>query len=198
MIRLPGLIAVTGGMGSGKSVVCGILSAMGYKVYDCDSRAKTLIDNDPAIISKIESKVGLCTLPNGALDRPRLASIVFHDNQKLEILNRLVHAEVRKDLTKWYESEIDTCDTPLFVETAILYQSRLDLLVSQVWEVKAPELTRIKRTMARDQSSRDKILARIQAQDSYTPSRHHPVTYLIINDGCHALLPQVEGYLATV
>ena len=74
------LTAVSGGIGSGKSVVCAVLRAMGYQVYDCDSRARMLMDNDKAIVARIADEVARDAVDvAGAIDRRRLADIVFND-----------------------------------------------------------------------------------------------------------------------
>ncbi len=92
------LIAITGGIGSGKSVVSRILLALGYPVYDCDSRAKTLMDADSTIKRRLIEEIGEATVVDGIIDRPALSRMVYADAIMLERPNAIVHAAVRADL----------------------------------------------------------------------------------------------------
>lgn len=188
------LTAITGGIGSGKSIVSKILGAMGYPVYDCDSRAKLLMDRDEEIKKALCSEIHAdCVRADGSINRGRLSEIVFGDAEALGRLNAIVHAAVRSDLKRWCRENIGS--ERLFVETAILYQSGLDVMVDDVWDVDAPTELRIERVMARNSFSRQQVEARISAQDSYVPARLHPMVFSIINDGCIPLLPQIENLL---
>lgn len=188
------LIAITGGIGSGKSVVSRIVAMMGYDVYDCDSRSKHLMDTDDVIKARLQQEIHPQCVLDGCIDRKRLAEIVFSDADRLEKLNAIVHSAVRDDLRKWAQLQGKVS----FVETAILYQSELDRMVDCVWEVEAPLDLRISRVMERNSVSREEVLARISAQDSFIPSRHHPLVIPIINDGMMPLLPQIEAQLAGI
>ncbi|MDE6458817.1 MAG: dephospho-CoA kinase, partial [Muribaculum sp.] len=84
------LIAIAGGIGSGKSVVSRILRAMGCKVYDCDSEARRLMDNDEVIKCRLAEMIAPeVILHDRSIDRRRLAEIVFADRRKLETLNSI-------------------------------------------------------------------------------------------------------------
>ena len=98
------LIAITGGIGSGKSAVCRCLSAWGLNVYDCDSRARRLMDSDPAIHRRLCEEISPDTVKNGIIDRPLLAEIVFSDPSKLARLNAITHRRVTEDLRHWRET----------------------------------------------------------------------------------------------
>lgn len=186
------LIAISGGIGSGKSVVSRVVEAMGFDVYDCDSRAKTLMDGSDRIKGDIASMI--CRdviLPDGSIDRRRLAAEVFADSQKLDALNEIVHSAVRDDLRQWSAGrEI------AFVETAILYQSGLDRMVDEVWEVVAPKEIRILRVINRNSMSRDEVESRINVQDSFKAEYRHPIEFMIVNDGDMAVLPQIERLIS--
>ncbi|MDE6309453.1 MAG: dephospho-CoA kinase, partial [Muribaculaceae bacterium] len=87
----PLIIAIAGGIGCGKSVVSEILRKMGHQVYDCDSRAKKLME-DATIIQEIASHISKTVInPDGTLSRQRLGEIVFTDHEKLQLLNNIVH-----------------------------------------------------------------------------------------------------------
>lgn len=187
-------VAITGGIGSGKSVVIRMLTAMGYPVYDCDSRAKSLMDCSPAIKRKIAEEISAESVgTDGVIDRSVLADVVFRDSEKLQRLNSAVHDAVRQDIDSWRSGR-----TLSFVETAILYQSGLDRMVDEVWEVIAPRELRIERVMARSGLSREQVAQRMAVQDSYEIETLHPNSFELINDGDCALLPQVESLLANL
>lgn len=187
------VIALTGGIGSGKSVVARILTTLGYSVYDCDSRARFIMDTDPHVGESITGLFGEGFVDGGVINRKKLADLVFSDSGALDSLNKLVHGLVRNDFTNWVISR--PCGRPVFVETAILYQSGFDRLVDEVWNVIAPERVRIERVMKRNGLTEEQVKARINSQDSFCIRKPHPIEKEIVNDGVLPLLPQIENLL---
>lgn len=188
------LIAITGGIGSGKSVVSRILRAYGYPVYDCDTEAKHLMDNDGTIKRRLCERISPeAVRPDGSIDRPLISKIVFADRTRLEALNAIVHSAVRAHLRQWVDH---APDGPVFIETAILYESGLNEDVDAEWRVVAPDELRIERTMARNGLSRDQVLARMRAQQTKAaPHAIHPPLFTIDNDLSTPLLPQIDTLL---
>lgn len=187
------LIAIAGGIGCGKSVVSRILSALGYRVYDSDSRAKKLMDNDDAIKQAIAREISPDTITSsGQIDRKRLASIVFADKEKLQRLNYIVHGAVKRDIAAWRERHPAE---PLWVESAIIYESGISEMVDEVWEVTAPEEIRVDRVVKRNGISPEEVRMRIDAQAVPVASPHERV-FTILNDGVQPLLPQVLNLLS--
>lgn len=181
------MILITGGIGSGKSVVSNILRAMGYEVYDCDSRARQLMEAD----ADIKSSLQLLIHPNaidaaGTINRRLIAGVVFADPDKLQQLNSIVHEAVRSDIRRAMDH-----NPGLFVETAIPVSSRLDQMAEQVWEVTAPTSLRVERVIQRNGLSADEVLQRIEAQAAETV----PGAISLVNDGLTALLPQLNRRL---
>lgn len=170
-----------------------MLTAMGYEVYDCDLRARLLMEA-VEIKELLKEAFGSDIFDSEyTLIRPNLAAIVFSDPVALERLNTITHAAVRADLADW---RMARCDSPLlFVETAILYQSGLDRMIDEVWEVTAPYELRIERVEARNGLSRKQIEERILAQDSFIVTNPHTYVSAILNDGIAPLLPQIESLL---
>ena len=186
------LIAITGGIGSGKSVISDILRAMGHKVYDCDTRAKALMDTDESIKDDLINLISFDAVRSDrTIDRKLLSEIVFNDPDALSRLNSIVHKAVRADLRRWRDT---SSDKTVWVETAILYASRLDREVDEVWEVTAPTELRVQRVMKRNSMSREQVLARISSQ-STTAAQLHPLTKSIVNDGVEPVLPQILSLL---
>lgn len=189
------LIAISGGIGSGKSVVAKILRCLGYSVYDCDLEARRLMDESTEIKHQLRAEFGAEVInADLSINRKVLADIVFGSKKKLCQLNRIVHGAVREDVMA-RAKEMSLCGEPLFVETAILYQSELDKMVDAVIEVTAPVEIRIERVMRRNNFNREEVLNRIKSQqlENFTP--HHSITY-IDNSGDQPLLPQISAMLA--
>lgn len=187
------LVAIVGGIGSGKSVVARMVAAMGYDVYDCDSRAKALMDTDDSIKRSIADEVCAEAIVGSKIDRRRLSAVVFSDLRKLERLNSIVHESVRSDLRAWV---FKSRGRVAFVETAILYQSSLDKMVDEVWEVTAPEEERVRRVMLRNGMTAEEVRSRIKAQDDYVAERRHERVFAVVNDGATAVLPRVLELLS--
>lgn len=181
------LTAVCGGIGSGKSMVCSMLTAMGFPVYNCDSRAKALMDSDPEIRKAIARDIAAEALfESGEIDRRTLSAIVFADARKLATLNAIVHGAVRDDIARWTQTE-GAKGKRLFVETAILMESGLDRMVDEIWLVTAPEEVRITRVGRRSGLTPEQTKSRIAMQKD--PDGADAV---IVNDGVMPLLPQIE------
>jgi dephospho-CoA kinase len=203
------LIAITGGIGSGKSVVSNILRTMGYYVYDCDSRAKMLMNNNADIINGIATQIGRDAIIHadntiiGGINRKRLAEIVFNDKAKLLILNSLVHSAVKSDINCWrkqIEQQFDIRSQhnimPLFIETAIARSSGINSLVDELWWVDAPTELRIARASKRDGATAQQIEARINSQtDEMLLLQEHANLHIIRNDDTTPLLPQLHKLL---
>lgn len=188
------LIAITGGIGSGKSVVSKMLTAMNYRVYDCDSRAKMLMDTSNEIKRQLRAEIADdVVMSNGEINRPLLAKYVFGDKQLLAKLNAIVHGAVAADLQEWYSNY--ACENkPLFVETAILYSSGFVRFVDRIWRVDAPTEIRIDRVIKRNCVSREAVEERIKAQAGEFANSDN--TDIIINDGNTPVLPQLQKLLS--
>ena len=186
------LIAITGGIGCGKSVVSEMLRVMGFRVYDCDSRAKMLMDADEVIKADIARLITRdAVTADGAIDRRVLASVVFGDKLMLSVLNGIVHEAVRRDIEAW---RTQAGDAVMWVESAIIYESGIDKMVDAVWSVEAPLELRIARVMKRNCISREEVLSRIRMQQGELDGDHTCVMP-IVNDDVAPLIPQVNGLL---
>lgn len=202
------LIAVAGGIGSGKSVICRMLRVMGYEVYDCDTMAKALMDRSGRMKQRIAGEIGeeAIMMPadnaweTAVIDRRRLSAIVFSDKEKLSRLNAIVHGEVIADVKRWRDGKRVGGKNVVFVESAVLYTSGLHREVDAIWYVSASESTRIERAMARDNATREQIVARIASQEIELAAMRQSgdKIYEIDNNGERAVLPQVLGLLRKI
>jgi dephospho-CoA kinase len=184
-------IGVTGGIGSGKSLVCKIFSCFGIPVYDADSRAKALMTTDGILVSQIRKEFGdLSYDENGNLNRPYLASAVFSNAEKLERLNSLVHPRVGVDYTQWYISRKD--QTPYVLkEAALLFESGSYKQLDRVIVVFAPIDLRIKRVLNRDpHRTADQVEAIIRRQLA-DEEKIKLADHVLVNDESSLLIPQI-------
>lgn len=189
------LIAITGGIGSGKSAVCRCLSAWGFEIYNCDSRAKLLMDNDVEIHRQLCDKISPDTVKDGVINRQLLSKIVFSDASKLKTLNSIVHNHVKEDIRNW--RLVNARRPILFVETAILLESGLQLEVDEVWLVDAPEDIRLNRACRRDNAPREAILARMNSQKSLCQNDISIPLHIIDNGGNSSIIAQLRYLLST-
>lgn len=192
------MIVITGGIGCGKSVVCQLLKVMGYSVYDCDKEAKRLMSSDPLLKQQLCALFGPETyLQDGTLNRSHLSSQIFNDAQLLEKMNALIHPAVARDIER-KKREGEGRNTPLFVETAIHFESGFNklILADQVWCVAAPLELRIERAMQRDHATRPRILERIECQMSQEEKIQRSDA-VIWNDNQHSIIEQVNHLLTT-
>ena len=190
MVRL----GVTGGIGSGKSYVCRMLSdRFGIPVYNCDINARVLTLSDPDVMQRLEALVEGVYDEDGELDKKRLADFLFASDENARKVNQIIHPAVRRHLHQWYAH----CGEPVVVmESAILYESGFDDEVDRVLFVDAPLELRIQRTMERDGLSRQEVLQRIDRQN--TELVRQCADYVVVNDGNTPLEPQLLEILKSL
>lgn len=182
------LIAITGGIGSGKSVVSEIFRAMGYEVFDCDSEAKKIMDIDDEIKEFLIKEISAESIDSqGVIDRKLVARIVFAEKKLLERLNSVTHRKVIEEF-KRFACKSDK--SLVFVETAILYSSGMRNLVDAVIEVTADQEVRIKRVINRSNLTREQIEARMATQRNEIPEDENNI-YFINNNPDQAVMPQI-------
>lgn len=159
------IIGVTGGIGSGKSTVVNFFEKhKNVAVYIADIEAKKLITSSKTIQQKIKSNFGEAAYLNGVLNRKYLADIVFKNKQKLNILNDIIHPEVKKDFLQFSSHQKDKAY--VIYESALLFETKSNTICDKIICVVAPLATRIKRVMQRDKTSKEEVLQRISNQIS--------------------------------
>lgn len=192
------LIGITGGIGAGKSVVSRILRLKGYPVYDTDSRAKQLMDADIELKLAMQQRWGVDVLnPDGGINRPRVAEVIFGSDEERLWLNSQVHALVGADISRWTADGFTRGLGLMFVESAILATSQLDRVCDEIWVVDAPEAIRVQRALDRGGIPLENILGRIKAQQQELAALPADKVRLIDNGFDSALLPQIDILLET-
>lgn len=184
------IIGITGGIGSGKSVVSRLIRTWGFNVYDCDYEARAIMDDNSELIEMISKEFGRdCLNDDASLNRRRLAFHIFNDPIKRNRLNAWVHALVRDDVIR----KAGLSDNQLFfVESAILKTARLDSLCRAIWLVEALEDVRIKRVCSRSNLSESEVKQRIEAQRGEYENFNCQKVYKIFNSGEEPLIPTIE------
>ncbi len=174
---------VTGGIGSGKSVVSSILRDAGFPVYDSDNETKRLYNKDKTLISDIESCVGhSLSSQDGSFDTKALAKSIFSDPVKREAVESVLYPLVLDDFIHW--ASLQSSDI-VGMESAVASDKKIfEGLFDMVIFVDAPQEVRLERAAIRDQSSREKILARIRSQ-VLSPGK---ADFIVDNSGSQAQL----------
>lgn len=181
-------LGLTGGIGSGKTLVCQIFDKLGVPVYDADSAARSLMNTDAGLKSGILRLFGQEAYGKEGLNRQYLARIVFGHEERLSQLNRLVHPVVRQDFIRW---SVKHGEAPYVVEeAAILFESGAHALMDLRVLVYAPEELRIKRVMERDGLNREQVIKRMGHQMN-EEEKKALADRVLYNDGAQMLLPQV-------
>ena len=155
------IIGLTGGIGTGKTMVAEYFKSLGIPVYIADKEARQLMTSDN-IINALSNEFGKEILENGILNREKLAQLVFNNPKKLQKLNSIVHPEVKKHFDNWVEKHKNY---PFVVkEAAILFESGSYKYCDTIITVTAPLETRLQRVMKRDKTDRESVLKRIENQ----------------------------------
>lgn len=183
-------IGVTGGIGSGKSLVCKIFQHLGAPVYDADSRAKMLMVSDEVLIGQIKSEFGEQSYQvGGELNREYLSKSVFNNPAQLEKLNQLVHPRVAIDSENWFERNNGA---PYVVkEAALLFEAGSYKQLDKMIVVTAPEELRIKRVLVRDKKRTAEEIKKIIRNQMPESEKAAKADFVIHNDERELLIPQV-------
>jgi dephospho-CoA kinase len=180
-------IGLTGGIGSGKSTVAKIFEVLGIPVYYADDAAKNIMNTDKELKAVLIKKFGEQTYQDGKLNRAYLASIVFNDKEKLDLLNSLTHPATIRDANEWIEKQTSSY---IIKEAALLFESRASDYMDYVIGVYAPQELRIKRAMQRDHITREEVLQRINRQMD-EDAKMKRCDFIITNDEEQLVIPQV-------
>jgi dephospho-CoA kinase len=185
-------IGLTGGIGSGKSIVAKFLEYREIPVYDSDREAKRIISDSPVVRKLLVKKFGEEIYINGKLNKTLLSHLLFRNEKNLKFADSVIHPEVKKDFIQWKAQFQEKPFT--VIETAILFESGFDKEVDVIINVSAPLELRIERVQKRDKLTRESILYRMQNQFT-EEERMEKANYTIINDNNQAILPQIENIL---
>ncbi|QCX00254.1 dephospho-CoA kinase [Aggregatimonas sangjinii] len=155
------IVALTGGIGSGKSTVAKMFMALGVPVYNSDKEAKALLHRSTSIKNALIDLLGEKAFSGEKLNKTYVADQIFADSALLQKMNNIIHPAVRKHFLKWAAKQ----KTPYVIqEAAIIFENGNQGFYDAVILVIAPQDTRIERVTKRDDVSREQVLARIANQ----------------------------------
>lgn len=183
----PIIIGLTGGIGSGKTTIAEIFYTLKIPVFNSDQEAKKLYSL-PEIKQQIIKHFGNVYNEQNQLDKKALSSIVFNNDEKLQLLNSIIHPAVKTLFDTWVDKN---SHFPILIkEAAILIESGASKQVAKTIVVTAPKKERIKRVMQRDNISEKEVVARMSKQLPEEKLITH-ADYIIKNDNEHLVIPQV-------
>jgi len=156
-------LGITGGIGSGKSTVCKTFNVLGIPVFSADEEGRRIMDTDTRLKDDLNRLIGQDLYATGELDRVRLASLIFNDNDLLDSVNRLVHPLVFDKYREWCGQQ---CSDYVIFEAAILFEAGAEEYVDMILAVIAPLEERVKRVMERNKMSREQVMERVKNQIS--------------------------------
>ncbi|RST76347.1 dephospho-CoA kinase [Siminovitchia acidinfaciens] len=159
------IVGLTGGIASGKSTVSKLLEKRGFTIVDADIAARKVVEPGESAYSEIVEAFGKeILLKDGTLDRDKLGSIVFQNEEERQKLNGIVHPAVRKKMKEWQEEAIKAGKQTVVLDIPLLYESKLTHLVEKVIVVYVNEETQLKRLMERNEFTEDEAKSRISSQ----------------------------------
>jgi dephospho-CoA kinase len=189
------VLGLTGGIGSGKTVVAELLQVLGVPVYDSDNRSKMLCNTDENLKNGLVGLFGPELYVDGKLNRQRMAERIFGDEMALKAVNALIHPAVVRDFVAWGNEH---ARYPIIVmETAILFEAGLENLFDKVITVTAPEDLRLERVCKRNAQDPESVRARMSSQMP-EPERVKKSDFVVVNDDRRAVLPQVIELLKSL
>ncbi|MEK7224669.1 MAG: dephospho-CoA kinase [Bacteroidota bacterium] len=186
-------VGLTGGIGSGKSVVANVFETLGIPVYYADDAAKKLMNTNADLKAAIIKSFGEGSYTNGELNRKYMATIVFNDEKKLELLNSLTHPATIRDAEEWIKRLAESREqTSAYIikEAALLFESGANKILDYVIGVYAPLPLRLKRVIARDGVTKEEIMKRINRQMD-EEEKMKRCDFVITNDEQELVIPQV-------
>lgn len=181
-------VGLTGGVGSGKTIVSQVFSLLGVPVYNADSEAKKLYESHPGVRKQMIRLLGKDIYRGHELDRRKLSGLIFQDRILLSKVNDIVHPEVAAHFLKWcgnYENH-----AYILQEAAILFESKASRLMDFCITVTAPVDVRIERLLERKGMTRRQALDIMdnQMQEDIKVSKSD---FVIVNDNLQLVIPQV-------
>lgn len=185
-------VAITGGIGSGKSYVSAMLEERGIPVYNADTESKQLTLSNAKIRNKLIALLGEEVYANGELNKPMLASYLFASTENAVRINGIIHPVVKEDFKRWLTNHAEK-DITAF-ESAILYEAGFEDTVDAVLMVFAPRELRLERAMKRDKVTREQIEVRMDAQMS-EEEKCRRADFVVYNDGTLPLDEQLTSVI---
>ncbi len=182
------VVGITGGIGSGKSLVCQVFSTLQIPVFSSDDESRNISQTDPEIQNALVALLGSEIYHNGILNRPLMAEKIFKDAVLLDKVNRIIHPKVADHFRMWLKNH--RFKPYVIQESAILFESNAYQLCDKTITVSSPESLRIARVIQRKNMYMEKIRAIMHHQIPETDKILRS-DYVIVNDESQLLIPQI-------
>ncbi|GAA4351720.1 dephospho-CoA kinase [Hymenobacter saemangeumensis] len=185
-------IGITGGIGSGKSIVSRLFQVLGVPTYDADTRARWVMEHDALLKEQLREAFGHAIYnEQGQLNRPHLAQLVFPAPERLARLNALVHPRVGHDFEVWAQQQQQAGHAYVLKEAALLFESGSYQQLDAILVVAAPLAIRQARVLRRDPHRSAEEVSAIMAKQLSEEEKQRRADYLVWNDDARLVLPQV-------
>ncbi len=183
-------IGITGIIGSGKSMLSQVFRSMDIPVYDADTQAKLLMNTNLQIKESLVRCFGKKTYANGTINKDYLREIVFGNEENRKTVNSIVHPAVKQDFIEWKNAQNSNI---VAIESAIIFEAKLEDILDKILFVEAPEEILVKRICLRDNVSEETALQKIRMQRKN--SGREKCNAIFINDRNHSLIEQTETFI---
>lgn len=181
------IVGLTGGIGSGKTVVARILECLGCVIFNSDYEAKAAY-NDPAVKAAVTALLGTASyLPGDIIDKKYISGRIFENPELLAALNNIIHPAVSLRFSKFIASNPKKI---IVKESALLYEANVLKGLDKVILVAADDEKRIQRVMKRDGLHREQVMARIKSQNPQS-EKIKIADFVIFNNEDELIVPQV-------
>lgn len=177
---------ITGIIGSGKSVVSSVFQILGIPVYNADEQAKIIMNTNKKVQNEIILNFGNDAYKNNRLNKQYIASQIFNDNEKRNLINSIVHPAVKDNFIEWAsQQKTEICA----IESALIYESKFDDILDVIIIVTSPQEVLIDRICKRDNIEPSEAVKRINSQSFYNNTDIKP-DYYLHNDDEHSIILQ--------
>lgn len=183
------LVGITGGIGSGKSLICSVFRILGVPVFEADKAAGEITGQNPAVKKELSAYFGsgIYNAEDGSLNRRKLASLIFNNRESLSFVNRLVHPLVKESFDRWV---MEQKSAYILQEAAIMFESGFYRFMDLNILITAPIELRIRRVLERDHTTREQIIERMKNQWN-DEEKSRLADFVIINDEVHPVMDQI-------
>lgn len=159
------IIGLTGSIASGKSTVANMLKEYGFPIVDADLVARQVVEPGSETLQKIADVFGPEVItPEGAMDRAKVGSIIFHDESKRKVLNDIIHPAIRAEMLRQRDEHVANGAKTVIMDIPLLFESKLQHYVEKILVVSVNEETQLKRLIERNQLNEEDAKARISSQ----------------------------------
>lgn len=190
------IIGLTGSIASGKSTVAKMLKDYGLPIVDADVVARLVVEPGTPTLQKIVEVFGEdALLEDGAMNRQKIGSIIFHDEEKRKELNSIIHPAIRQEMLRQRDEYIENGEKTVIMDIPLLFESKLQHFVEKILVVYVSEETQLERLILRNQLTEEDAKARIASQLPFSEKIHGADAVINNNGTIEETAQQLEAIL---